>query len=204
MRFFAHRMSSKWRKLLDLTLPVTSYFTGHEFNRAIWKVFGETHVEDLWIPYYATTTNITLSRLEIHTSGYLWRFIRASMSLSGFLPPICEDGHLLLDGGYMNNLPVDIMHQMGADKVIAVNVGSETDNSPIQFGDTLSAWSVLINRFSPFRSGPMIPTLSEIQSRLAYVSSVRQLHKAKNATYCVYLRPTIINFIAITETKTFC
>lgn len=40
-------------------------------------------------------------------SGSLWRYIRASMSLSGYMPPMCDpmDGHLLLDGGYVNNLP---------------------------------------------------------------------------------------------------
>ena len=40
-------------------------------------------------------------------TGTLWRYIRASMSLSGYMPPLCDptDGHLLLDGGYVNNLP---------------------------------------------------------------------------------------------------
>lgn len=39
--------------------------------------------------------------------GSLWRYVRSSMSLSGYLPPLCDpiDGHLLLDGGYINNLP---------------------------------------------------------------------------------------------------
>lgn len=40
-------------------------------------------------------------------TGTLWRYVRASMSLSGYMPPLCDpsDGHLLLDGGYVNNLP---------------------------------------------------------------------------------------------------
>lgn len=40
-------------------------------------------------------------------AGSTWRYVRASMSLSGYMPPICDphDGHLLLDGGYVNNLP---------------------------------------------------------------------------------------------------
>jgi len=40
-------------------------------------------------------------------SGSLWRYVRSSMSLSGYLPPLCDpkDGHLLMDGGYINNLP---------------------------------------------------------------------------------------------------
>ena len=45
--------------------------------------------------------------------GSLWRYVRASMSISGYLPPLCDpvDGHLLLDGGYVNNLPgKDIYH----------------------------------------------------------------------------------------------
>lgn len=46
--------------------------------------------------------------LHVHfLSGSLWRYVRASMSLSGYLPPLCDpkDGHLLMDGGYINNLP---------------------------------------------------------------------------------------------------
>ena len=45
--------------------------------------------------------------MKVHKSGCLWRYVRASMSLSGYLPPLCDpvDGHLLLDGGYVNNLP---------------------------------------------------------------------------------------------------
>ena len=50
------------------------------------------------------------------------------MTLSGYLPPLCDprDGHLLVDGGYVNNLPADIMAQrMGAQTIIAVDVGGQ-------------------------------------------------------------------------------
>ena len=45
--------------------------------------------------------------------GDLWRYVRSSMSLSGYLPPLCDpkDGHLLLDGGYVNNVPGNSSHQ---------------------------------------------------------------------------------------------
>ncbi len=52
--------------------------------------------------------DIVLNNLHmISFVGCLWRYVRASMSLSGYLPPLCDpkDGHLLLDGGYVNNLP---------------------------------------------------------------------------------------------------
>lgn len=43
----------------------------------------------------------------VDAPGSLWRYVRASMSLSGYMPPLCDpkDGHLLMDGGYINNLP---------------------------------------------------------------------------------------------------
>lgn len=50
------------------------------------------------------------------------------MTLSGYLPPLCDpvDGHLLVDGGYVNNLPADIMSQrMGAQTIITVDVGGQ-------------------------------------------------------------------------------
>lgn len=80
---------------------------GKSFNNLIRKTFGEKQIEDLWLPYFCITTDITDSKMRVHTSGSLWRYVRASMSLSGYLPPLCDpvDGHLLLDGGYVNNLP---------------------------------------------------------------------------------------------------
>jgi len=99
------------KKLLDLTYPVTAMFSGTSFNRSIESVFGDCQIEDLWIPYFCITTDLTASKIRVHTQGSLWRYVRASMSLSGYLPPLCDpvDGHLLLDGGYVNNLPADVM-----------------------------------------------------------------------------------------------
>jgi len=39
--------------------------------------------------------------MEVHRTGVVWRYVRASMSLSGFLPPLCDHGDMLLDGGYV-------------------------------------------------------------------------------------------------------
>jgi CRP-like cAMP-binding protein len=100
---FAGRMGSMWRFALDLTYPSASYTTGHEFNRGIFKTFGDSQIEDFWLSFYCNTTNISKSRAEFHTSGYAWRYVRASMSLAGLLPPLCDEGSMLLDGGYIDN-----------------------------------------------------------------------------------------------------
>ncbi|KAG0635216.1 hypothetical protein HOY80DRAFT_1057729 [Tuber brumale] len=188
---FAGRMASLWRFVLDLTYPSVSYTTGHEFNRGIFKTFGNSQIEDFWLEFYCNTTSISKSRMEIHTSGYAWRYIRASMSLAGLLPPLCDEGEMLLDGGYVDNLTVAHMKSLGADVIFAVDVGSIDDNTPQEFGDSLSGFWAFWNRWNPFSPHPNPPTLAEIQARLAYVSSVDALERAKLIPGCIYMRPPI-------------
>lgn len=188
---FAGRMGSIWRFALDVTYPAVSYTTGHEFNRGIFKTFGDSQIEDFWLEFYCNTTNISKSRNEFHSSGYVWRYVRASMSLAGLLPPLCDEGSLLLDGGYVDNLTVAHMKSLGADIILAVDVGSLDDNTPQDYGDTLSGFWTFINRWNPFSSTPNPITLSEIQARLAYVSSVDSLERAKIMPGCLYMRPPI-------------
>lgn len=185
---FSSRMSNIWRMLSDVTYPIVAYTTGHEFNRTIFKAFYDLHIEDMWLPYYCNTTNIITSRMEVHDTGYAWRFIRASMTLVGLLPPLCDNGSMLVDGGYIDNLPVSTMFSMGASAVFASDVGSIDDNSPRNFGDSVSGWWLLLNRWNPFSNARSVPAITEIQSRLAYVSSVRTLEEAKVARGCIYMQ----------------
>ena len=125
----AERMQNLVPMLLDLTYPSLALLTGRAFNRTIELTLGRTAIEDLWVPYYCVTTNLNLVDQRVHVDGSLWRYVRGSMTLTGFLPPICDpkDQHWLVDGGYANNLPVDVMqNQMGdhVTKVIACEVGS--------------------------------------------------------------------------------
>lgn len=177
--------------LLANYLCRASYTTGHEFNRGIFKTFGDSMIEDFWLEFYCNTTNISKSRSEIHTSGYVWRYVRASMSLAGLLPPLCDEGNMLLDGGYIDNLTVAHMKSLGADVIFAIDVGAIDDDVPQQYGDSLSGFWASVNRWNPFSTFPNPPTLSEIQARLAYVSSVDALERAKTTPGCRYLRPPI-------------
>ncbi|KPV72156.1 uncharacterized protein RHOBADRAFT_39615 [Rhodotorula graminis WP1] len=191
---FSGRMSTLWRILTDLTYPVVAYTTGHEFNRGIYKSFYGTHIEDMWIPFFCNTTNITHSRMDVHTSGYAWRYVRASMSLAGLLPPLCDEGDMLVDGGYVDNLPVSVMLAQGAASVFAVDVGSVDDTSPRNYGESVSGWWLLIQRWNPFGKAPNVPSITEIQARLTYVSSVKTLEEAKATPGVLYMRMPVTQF----------
>ncbi|XP_077835867.1 patatin-like phospholipase domain-containing protein 6 isoform X21 [Macaca mulatta] len=106
-REWAKSMTSVLEPVLDLTYPVTSMFTGSAFNRSIHRVFQDKQIEDLWLPYFNVTTDITASAMRVHKDGCVWRYIRASASYCPYLPPLCDpkDGHLLVDGCYVNNVP---------------------------------------------------------------------------------------------------
>ncbi|KAK9367462.1 hypothetical protein V1509DRAFT_626721 [Lipomyces kononenkoae] len=197
LKKFSGRIGSLWRMAFDLTYPATSYTTGHEFNRGIWKAFGDARIEDFWLQYYNNTTNITHSRMEIHSTGYAWRYIRASMSLAGLLPPITDNGSMLLDGGYVDNLPVSHMKSLGTEVVFAIDVGSIDATTPMTWGDSLSGFWVLFNRWNIFSRNPNVPSMAEIQARLAYVSSVGALEKAKSIPGCLYLRPPIDHYATL-------
>ncbi|KAL9092603.1 MAG: hypothetical protein Q9165_004407 [Trypethelium subeluteriae] len=188
---FCGRMGSFWRLALDITYPSVSYTTGHEFNRGLFKTLGNAQIEDFWLEFYCNTTNISRSRCEIHTSGYVWRYVRASMTLAGLLPPLCDEGDMLLDGGYVDNLTVQHMKSLGADVIFAVDVGALDVNTPQTYGDSLSGFWASFNRWNPFSSYPNPPTLQEIQARLAYVSSVDALERAKTTPGCRFMRPPI-------------
>ena len=113
------------------------------------------------------------------------------MSLAGLIPPMCDEGSMLLDGGYIDNLTTAHMKSLGADLVFAVDVGSTDDDTPQAFGDSLSGFWTLINRWNPFSTVPNPPTLSDIQARLAYVSSVDALERAKTTPGVLYMRPPV-------------
>jgi NTE family protein len=117
----ASRNSISWK---SLTWPAISLFNAKKFTLSLQKIFGKIEIEDLWIPYFCISTNLTTHLEEIHRSGLLWKKTRASASLPGIIPPMVMEGDLHFDGGLLNNLPADIMRQLVGikGKIIAVEL----------------------------------------------------------------------------------
>lgn len=80
--------------------------------------------DHLPIPFRTLATDLETGKMVVFTRGPLHKAIRASMAAPGVFAPVEIDGRLLSDGGLVKNLPVDIARQMGADIVIAVNIGT--------------------------------------------------------------------------------
>lgn len=85
---------------------------------------SDTAFDALPIPFRAVATDIATGGMVIFKEGNLAQAVRASMSVPGVMAPISIDDRLLGDGGLVRNLPVDVAREMGADVVIAVNLGT--------------------------------------------------------------------------------
>ncbi|MGR5193763.1 patatin-like phospholipase family protein [Vibrio rotiferianus] len=84
--------------------------------------------DDLAIPYRSVATDIVELEEVVLGNGYLVDAMMASMSVPGALPPYELNGHMLVDGGVVNNMPVDVARAMGADVVIAVDISTDYKN----------------------------------------------------------------------------
>ena len=108
----ARRCSSTDNPLNDFTLPLIALVRGKKVSAMLREHFGDVRIEEL--PHALLLRSPPTSppgASMIHRDGMLWRALRASVALPGILPPVTHHGHLLVDGGVMNNLPVDVMRE---------------------------------------------------------------------------------------------
>ena len=118
---------------------------------------GIKDLDRLPIPFRAVATDMVAGVPYVFTEGPLYEAMRASMSVPGIFSPVELRGRILGDGGLVDNLPVDVVRQMGAEVVIAVNIGT-----PLAPRDALSSIIGL--------TGQMINILTEQNVRIQLAS----------------------------------
>lgn len=107
-----------------------------------WRV---NHFDQLKIPYRAVAADLVTGESVAQDSGSLATSIRASMSIPAVFAPVAHAGRLLGDGGVSNNLPVDVVRDMGADIVIAVDIGT-----PLFEREELTSALAIVNQLTGF------------------------------------------------------
>jgi NTE family protein len=117
---------------LDGLKPVlpTSFSEGQKLTNFLYLLTNQAPVrpgrnfDDLWIKYRAVCTDLVKGDLVVIADGQLSRAMRASSSVTFFLEPVKWEDKLLVDGGLLSNIPVEITKENGADLIIAVNTTS--------------------------------------------------------------------------------
>lgn len=148
---FRHRMA-----LYDPRLPLHALLAGRKLERVLRLYFEGLDIWNLWLPFFCISTNLSRAEPRVHERGDLWRAVAASCSIPGIFPPRREGNDQLVDGGIMNNMPVDVMADRFGGTIIASDVSGETDVT----GDGESPsppardarWRELLGRLRPRRA----------------------------------------------------
>ncbi len=145
----------------DWTLPRVALIRSRKAGRMLHRVFGELQVEELPRPLFTVSADLLSSTTMVHRRGSLIDAVGASMSIPGLVPPLARHGRLLVDGGVLNNLPVDLMDDVGEGPVVAIDV---------------------VRRLEPTveAESPRLPTIMETLSRATVLGSVERAERNRS------------------------
>jgi predicted acylesterase/phospholipase RssA len=107
----------------DYTLPAVAVLRGRKTQRILKEVMGETHIDELPKSFFCLSCDLVARKSVIHRTGLLREAIYASLAIPGVFPPVAPgDGRLLVDGGVLDNLPVETMSRAQEGPVFASDV----------------------------------------------------------------------------------
>jgi NTE family protein len=112
----------RWRDISRPVWPRRGLVSFARLESYLVRVLGDLTFDDLDIPYGAVAADLETCELVVLRKGRVAPAVRASCSVPGIVTPLELGGSLLTDGGMVNNLPISVVRDMGADVVIAVNL----------------------------------------------------------------------------------
>ncbi|MDZ4761258.1 MAG: patatin-like phospholipase family protein [Alphaproteobacteria bacterium] len=159
--------------LSDYRLPVVALVKGHKVDARLKEHFGDTMIEDMELPYFSVSTNLTQGSFRVHTQGLLRDALRATIALPGILPPIVSENQVLVDGAVLNNFPVDVMRDIHRGRIIGIDVAEAPEGlSPDEFINPpgFFGWTAARGFNSP-------PPIANLLMRAATVSINPNIHR---------------------------
>jgi len=173
-------------KLVDRTAPRRGLFQGEQLHAFFRQHLRELTFAELRIPLTLVAVDLN-SGQEVHFhEGRVADAVRASVSVPGLLAPVESNGQCLVDGGLLNNLPADVVRQMGANLVLAVDVANGNDSA---FWQSLGK-----KRFILGTVGGLIGVLGE---SLELIMRAQRTYKLSEARPDFLLQPPIPQGISL-------
>lgn len=182
--------------LKHLTWPIISLISSKDGTEALFKVFDDIDVEDLWLPFFCLSSNLTAWRESIHRHGPLWERLRSTAAIPGVVSPMVLDGELHYDGGLLNNLPVDVMRAMLGDECItfAVSLSGLTNKKKYYFfPPIIPFWMALMKKFGfGYKEYKFPPFFNTFSNALLLGSSAKE--KSNQLMADILIAPDLSQF----------
>lgn len=113
----------EYRKLFDITLPRMGLIRGQRTDAIIRTLTGDREIAQMKLPFATVAVCMEDGTVKVFDSGKIADAVRASISIPGVFEPVKLDGKTYVDGGVLDRVPAGVVRDMGADFVIAVDVG---------------------------------------------------------------------------------
>ncbi len=185
------------RPLRGYTIPLVSLLTGKRLMRALAALFGDTQIEDLGTNFFCVSSDLVRGEAVVHRQGSLRKYLRATSSVPGIVPPVPDHGSLLVDGGVLNNVPADVMRRLYRGAIIAVDVNPYAFHATLvsqDYGESLSGWQILWSRLNPFGRKLRVPSIQTILERATRLGGIRQSNELLHGSGDLYIRPATDEF----------
>lgn len=180
--------------LNDYTLPLVALLRGDRYIRMLDKLFLERHIEDLPVSFFCVSANLTRSVCMVHRSGLVRRRVAASSAVPGLGPPIIDGRDLLVDGGIVNNLPIDIMRRFGRGPVVASSVSPRAEVAlDRDYGTYPSPWRLLFSRLNPFGTPLPVPGIASTIMRTVTLQQFTAGNRARPGVDLV-IEPSCVSY----------
>jgi EmrB/QacA subfamily drug resistance transporter len=176
--------------LSDYRLPRHSLIRGERVRAMLARNLPGT-IEELPLEFFCVSGDLPTAELVVHRRGELWRAVGASMSLPGLVAPSLIGNRMLVDGGVLNNLPVDVMAAAGEGPVIAVDVTNRFE-APTEDAPNGGARQRRFRRRTPAgdADGPL-PGFTETLARALLLGSVDTAEAARTHADLVITPPNV-------------
>ncbi len=122
-------ISIDWKSIvsfIDVTFPGSGLIPGRKLFKMLSEYYRDILIEDLPVPYCAIAADVLTGEEVRFNSGKVIDAVRASVAIPGVFTPFKHEGRILVDGGIVNPVPVNVVREMGADVVIAVDLNNCT------------------------------------------------------------------------------
>ena len=176
----------------DYTWPKVSLISGNTQTTKLMDMFGDKKIEDLRIPFMAVASNLSKAEQVILRRDLIRQAVRSSCSIPGIVPPMLQDGDLIVDGGILNNLPTDIMDNYMESKgfIIAVDLSLTEINDTFQFPPVLTVKDYFRNRFNKHSKKYKLPSMSNIIMQSISIGSSQLMHNNKRLAD-IFIQPQL-------------
>lgn len=171
--------------LADIAPPIIAMTHARKVKALMKEAFGDVQMEDMLLPFFAVSTNLTAGKLEVHREGTLRHALRASISIPGVMPPVVMNGQVLVDGAVLRNFPSDVMRRLNSGPLVGVDVSQSRGVDARALENPPSWWRWILS--GAWKHGPPIVS---ILMRAATLSSEAERIQARTETDLLILPPS--------------